>query len=372
MRVIVVGGGYAGLATIIELRRRMAKSEIHLVDPGSHHLKRTCLQKTLHTPLSNQLIPFAELGKRFGFTHHRARMAFDGPKLQIWQDRQSVPLPNGPLDFDYLVLATGAKPSHASNPDQGIYGLDEFCRGDGPSILTDLVTRPTQQIKHISVVGAGATGLQFLFELHHQLKKSSANCRLRLIDHAPTVLPHLPGRFHRYISNRLQAADISYLPSTQYLGQTKERIHIRALQSNRDKSLPSLKTLFFPGVVAYPQQIQTDRYGRIRVGDRVLWNLFAVGDCSHYDAPGMNALTAQAAIHKGKHIALNIQRIVQGRLPRIYTYNERGYFISLGPSDGVGWLGLKHNIITGLSACIAKETVETQYAWFLEGIDTMI
>jgi NADH dehydrogenase len=350
----------------------MAKTEIHLFDPGSHHLKRTCLQKTLHTPLSDQQIPFAELGERFGFTHHRVEMALDQTELRRWQDHQSVLLGNGSLDFDYLVLATGARPSYAGNPSAGIYGLDEFCRGDGPAILTDLVTRPTQQIKHISVVGAGATGLQFLFELHHQLKKISANGRLRLIDRAPTVLPHLPSRFHRYVSKRLHAADISYLPSTQYLDQTNGRIQVKAVKGGRESSLPSTMTLFFPGVVPYPRKIQTDRYGRIRVGDRVLWNLFAVGDCSHYDAPGMNALTAQAAIHKGKHIALNIQRIVQGRLPRIYTYNERGYFISLGPSDGVGWLGLKHNIITGLSACIAKETVETQYAWFLEGIDTMI
>jgi len=372
VRVIVIGGGYAGLATIIGLRRRIAEAEIHLFDPGSCHLKRTCLQKTLYTPLSDQQVSFAELGRRFGFTHHQVEMALDQTVLQAWQDSQSVPLRNGRLDFDYLVLATGAKSSYPGNPSESLYGLDEFCRGDGQALLTDFLAPPTQQVNYISVVGAGATGLQFLFELHHWLKKTVLPCRLRLIDQAETLLPHLPSRFHHYVSKRLQARDIDYLPATQYLGQTNGQIQIKAAKNDRESSLPSGMTLFFPGVAPYPRQIQTDRYGRIKIGERVLWNMFAVGDCSHYDAPGLNALTAQAAMHKGKHIALNIQRIAQHRLPRIYTYSEGGYFISLGPLDGVGWLGFKHNIVTGLAAYIAKETVETQYDWFLEGVDTTI
>jgi NADH dehydrogenase len=74
VRVVVVGGGHAGVATIIDLRRRMAEAEIHLVDPGSQHLKLTRLQKTLRSPLSEQQIAFAELGQRFGFTHHLTRL----------------------------------------------------------------------------------------------------------------------------------------------------------------------------------------------------------------------------------------------------------------------------------------------------------
>ncbi|MEZ5582276.1 MAG: FAD-dependent oxidoreductase [Candidatus Competibacteraceae bacterium] len=240
MRVVVVGGGYAGLAAIISLRRRMAETEIHLLDPGSHHLKRTCLQKTLHTPLGDQQIPFSALAKRFDFTHHRVEMVCGPDELRAWQDQLSIPLRNGLLDFDYLILATGARPAYSGNSNEGVYDLNAFCHGEGQKILTDYLTHPAKGTKVISVVGAGATGLQFLFELHHWIKKTAAPYRLRLIDRAETLLAHLPGRFHRYVSNRLHAADIAYLPATHYLGQTNGRVHIKALQSSQESGYPQV------------------------------------------------------------------------------------------------------------------------------------
>ena len=67
-------------------------------------------------------------------------------------------------------------------------------------------------------------------------------------------------------------------------------------------------------------------------------NALAAGDCARYAARGLDAMTAQAAVRKGKHVAANISRIERGRAPIAYGYQELGYVVSLGRFDSVGWL----------------------------------
>ena len=71
MKIVVVGGGYAGMACLIELRRRMCDAELHLYDPAGHHLKITHLHETVRVPRARFEVPFADLAARYRFAHHR-------------------------------------------------------------------------------------------------------------------------------------------------------------------------------------------------------------------------------------------------------------------------------------------------------------
>ena len=53
-------------------------------------------------------------------------------------------------------------------------------------------------------------------------------------------------------------------------------------------------------------------------------------------------------------------------------HHDIGYLLSLGPNDGVGWIGNKNNIVSGLPAFIAKEAIEAQYDLLLSGEDTYV
>ena len=57
---------------------------------------------------------------------------------------------------------------------------------------------------------------------------------------------------------------------------------------------------------------------------------------------------------------------------RYYRYLEKGYLISLGPADAVGWLGLRANLVKGFAASVLKEATESRYNLFLEGVDTYL
>ena len=371
MKVVVIGGGYAGMATLIGLRRQLADAELHLIDPNSHHIKLTQLHETLHSPLNRYRKSFGELAERFGFSHHQTAVRFEPTDLLGWQEDKTLPLPDGVLGFDFAVIATGAKPHPLPGGDH-VYTQNDFCNLHGRAIIEDFIDRTVDGNGCISIVGGGATGLQFLFELHSLLRRYHVRCRLRLINRNEKLLPYLPAGFNAYISKRLRSLGIDYLPHRVYRGQQGEEILLEDPRSGDSQVLTSHLTLLFPGIAPYPHRMQANRYGRVEIDGRVLNNIFAAGDCSQFSSHGLNAPTAQAAVRKGKQIATNIKRIHQGRLPYIYSYGELGYFISMGPMDGIGWLVFKHNILTGLSAFAVQRALKAQYDLFVDGVDVYI
>lgn len=372
MRIVVIGGGYGGLAAVIALRHGLPDSEIHVVDPRPHHIKLTHLQRTLYRPLRDYCVSFAALEKRFDFTHHRSALSFSAHDLEKWEWERVVPFGQEQQSFDYLIIATGSQPRKLTSSNGNVYDLDDFCIQEGRGIIENFLQCNAATDYAVSVLGAGATGLQFLFELNDVLKTKGIAYQLRLIDQGERILPALPAGFHDYVYKRLRQASIEYLPHTRYVAQHEHEIELKNTKTDKIFTRPSGLTLSFPGVVPYPWQLQTNRYGQVTLGRTLLPHVFAVGDCSYYASKGLNALTAQAAVRKGKQIAENIKRLQQNRLPYMYLHPELGYFVSLGATDGIGWVGFKSNIVKGLAAFAIKEAIEFQYDLFVDGLDLYV
>ncbi len=367
--VVVIGGGYAGLACLIELHKRDKETELHLVDPGWEHCKLTGLHKTLRLPLTRICVPYATLKERFAFTHHHRRVNFELKDLQAWQKAGRLNLSGEDLPFDALVIATGAQPIKAPSG-ACAFDQEDFRKHPGQELLAEFLDRTAKGQRHISVIGGGATGIQFLFELREALKTIDAACHLRLIDIHPQALPELPQAFHRHVLKKMQSAGIEYLPETSYRGQAGTSIRLENLATGEKYALDSELTLLFPGVTPSPLKLETNGAGQVLVKGKPLEKIFAAGDCSHFNSRGLNALTAQAALRKGMLVAENIHRSFREQTLLDYRYHELGYFISLGSGDAIGWLGLKANVLKGFSAYAIKEAQERQYDLFLGGIDT--
>ena len=222
----------------------------------------------------------------------------------------------------------------------------------------------------ISLVGAGATGLQVLFELQEQLRRKRLDYHLRLIDLGARTAPQLPEGAHRYIVRKLRREGIDYLPETEYRGQQDGQVKLK--ERDRQFSLPSDATLLFPGVKRSPFTLTTNGYGQVECAGQLLPEVFSAGDNANYAGDGLKLLTAQASVRKGKLVAHNIRNLSAGRGMRRYRNQEKGYLLSLGSIDAVGWLGLRCNLTTGFPAIVLKEAMETQYELFLDGIDTYL
>lgn len=370
-RVVVLGGGYAGLACLIELCKRDKSLDLHLVDAGADHCKITNLHKTFQHPLEKFTVSYGELAEKHHFTFHQHRLDFSEQDLDRWYEQKKLPLHKSALPFDWLVIATGAAPIQLDTG-PGSFGQNELRRGEGTALLESLLEPGSEEMLQISLVGGGATGVQMLFELHEQLRKKRISHQLRLIDQNQRLAPNLPEGGHKYIANKLRRAEIDYLPGTNYLGQTDSQIQLAEMATNREYSLPSQLTLLFPGVSAVPTTMATNAYGQVVSKGSTLENILSAGDCSRFDSSGLNSLTAQAAVRKGKLVACNIIRLGCGEKPQAYRYQEKGHLVSLGALDAIGWIGLRCNLVRGFPASVIKDAMETQYDLFLEGVDTYL
>ncbi len=370
-QVIVIGGGYAGLACLISLAKKMPTLQLHLIDANKDHCKITNLHKTFAKPVANFNVPYARLAEQFGFTFHQRRLQIDSNGLKRWQQQKKIPLDDGALDFDWLIVSTGAV---SLIPPRGrhVYGLENLIAGRGPALLDEWRIRAESQRLDISFVGGGATGLQILFELKALLRQQKIDAGLRLIDMNNRTVPFLPEGAHRYIVRKLRREGIAYLPETEYLEQTDTTVVLKECGNNREYELESAATLLFAGVKRAPLSLPTNSFGQIEAEGDLLPNIFSAGDCSDYAGNGLNLLTAQAAIRKGKLVAHNIGNLQAGRGLRSYRYLEKGYLMSLGPIDAVGWVGLRCNLARGFPANVLKEAMESQYDLFLDGVDTYL
>ncbi|MBX3638951.1 MAG: FAD-dependent oxidoreductase [Nitrosomonas sp.] len=371
INVIIVGGGYAGMTVLTTLKQYASNVDITLIDPNTHHLKITHLHETFRYPLSDLRVPFSELEKRFGCRHIQASLAINGAMLQQWQLDKYLAVGNEILHFDYLVIATGGEMPEPE-PVANVLTLQDFMHTAGSSLLLNHLKTVAVEEPVISVVGAGATGIQFLFEIRQFLCRQKISARLRLINAGDHVLTQFPCGFNSYVQSRMQEFKIDCMPNTQYHGQTNQKILFEDKQSGKADTLPSHLTLLFLG--KKQEHIwPANTFGQITIDQKILPHIFTAGDCSIYNALGSNVQSAQSAVRKGKLIARNILRH-SGLLKILepYLHHDIGYVVNLGPTDAVGWLVTQGNIVTGLPALAIKEIVETQYDLLLMGIDTYV
>lgn len=371
MKVVVVGGGYAGLACLLRLRQSCPAADLHLVDAREQHIRLTKLHQTLRRPLQHIAEPFSMLAEKFGFNFHQEEICFDTQTFSDLQHTRQIVVGNKTLDFHALVVATGARTRDVP-VGPGTATRESLLHRQGHRLLEQLFEKVAGRTGQIMVVGGGATGLQFLFELRDILTSQQAPVELTLIDYEERLLGHLPWDFDRYLRRRLEASNIHYLPGVRYVGQDTERIFLERVANGESLASTCDLAFLFPGVVSVPHLMETNRYGQVLEEGLPLENVFAAGDCSLYLSSGLNAQTAQAAMRKGSLVADNIGRLIEGRGLRPYLHRELGYFVSLGDRDGIGWMGLRENVLTGISAFAVKEILEAQYDLFLRGINTYL
>jgi NADH dehydrogenase len=370
-RIVVVGGGYAGIAAIVTIREYCPSANLTVIDPRHEHLKITHLHESFRRPFRELKVPFSTLEQRFAMRHVQASLAIDGAALSQWNQSRTLTAGADSFEFDYLLIASGAPPQSMTKA-PGVLTLEDFARQPGPELLTPHVNGSGGEAAAITVVGGGATGIQFLFEIAHFLQSRQSAHRLRLVDSHSTPLSQFSPKLGRYVEARLAERGIDYLPNHLFRSQEDSRVRLERRDTGDCVELPSALTLLFAGKES-SGRLDTNWFGQVVVDGRSLDRVFAAGDCSRYRLPGSNALSAQSAVRKGKLAARNILRH-SGRIQLLepYLHQDLGYVISLGPQDSVGWLGLEGNVIGGQPAAVVKEIVEAQYDLLLAGVDTYL
>jgi NADH:ubiquinone reductase (H+-translocating) len=380
--VVIVGAGFGGLAAAKGLRH--VDVDVTIVDQRNHHIFQPLLYQVATAGLSPADIaaPIRTILK----DNANCRVILDRV-VGVDPDWQAVNLESGDrLNYDWLILATGARHSYFGRDDwaeyaPGIKSIEDATAVRHRVLLameraeTECDKARRDALLTFVVIGAGPTGVEMagaIAELARQSVSSefrsiTPHCsRILLVEAGSRVLPSFPPS----LSARAEAS-ISELGVEVLTGVRVEDVSASSVRIG-EETIPAHTIIWAAGVKASPAAkwlgIEPDRAGRVPV-DAGLHpegeaRIFVIGDTAACDGADGSPLPGVAPVAKqqGEHCARAIAASVAGREIPLFRYRNFGSLATIGRKRAVADFGLIR--LSGFPAwvvwCVA-------HIWFLAG-----
>jgi NADH dehydrogenase len=356
-RVVVVGGGFAGLAAIKTLNKVKPRVRVTLLEQNNYHLFQPLLYQ-----LATGLVQPADIAHPIRGILRRYRRASVRMATVSGVDlgaREVLAEEGRRFGYDYLILAVGA-----TTATFGIPGVAEhsFPLKSMPDALRlrahllrqfELAENDPSQIEQgaltVVVVGGGPTGVEMAGALHELFKHVLVHDFPDLdVNRARVILleatDHLLAPFHP--SSRRHALDTLQRRGVEVrLGEAMQRATADRVELEDGTVIPTRTLIWGAGVRANPLAdvlgLEQTRGGRILVGDDLSVpghpELFVVGDLAGAGdgKGGLLPQVAQPAIQEARHAALQIERTLQrtNRVP--FRYKDKGIMATIGRNAAV-------------------------------------
>jgi len=382
-RVIIVGGGFAGLAAAKALRKTPAK--VILIDRTNHHL----FQPLLYQVATSVLMP-SQIATpiRNVLRNQKNTTVIMGEVTGVDKDQKSVFVSdadrhNVPLAYDYLILATGASHSYFGHNEFANYapGLKSLADAEAArnKILQAFETAEGEEdaTRHrdlltFILVGAGPTGVEMAGALaifvRSTLKSDfrridPAAARIVLVDMAPKVLGPFSESLSKAAKQRLENLGVEVR-----LGHSVDQIDAEGIVIAGER-IASKTVIWTAGVAPSPAgkwlNVETDRAGRVRIQKDLTVpghpEIFVVGDTASLDQNGKPLPgVAQVAMQQGRYAGKLIRsRVVGTPPPGPFSYFDKGSMAVVGKGFAVLESGKVQ--ISGFGAWLTWAAVHLQF-----------
>jgi NADH dehydrogenase len=382
-RIVIVGGGFAGLAAAKALKRTPAK--IILIDRTNHHLFQPLLYQVATSVLTPSQIatPIRSI-----FRNQKNTTVILGEVTGVDKDKKcvfgsDVDRQNVPVIYDYLILATGASHSYFGHNDFAQYapGLKSLVDAEAArnKILQAFETAEAEEnaARHpemltFVLVGAGPTGVEMAGALaifvRSTLKSDfrriePASTRVVLVDMAPKVLGPFSDSLSKAAKQRLENLGVEVR-----LGHSVDQIDAEGIVIAGER-IASKTVIWTAGVAPSPAgkwlNVETDRAGRVRIQKDLTVpghpEIFVVGDTASLDQNGKPLPgVAQVAMQQGRYAGKLIHsRIVGNPPPNPFSYFDKGSMAVVGKGFAVLQSGKFE--ISGFGAWLAWAAIHLQF-----------
>ena len=368
-RIVIVGGGAGGLELATQLGRKLGKSkkaDIVLIDASPTHLWKPLLHEVATGALDSGVdeLSYRAHGKKHGFDFRIGRMnglQRDERKVVLkamLDENNREVLPERTVSYDTLVLAIGSVTNDFGTPgaaencifldsrDQAERFhhilLNEFLRSSNREEPTPL---------EISIVGAGATGVELSAELYNTAEViasygvknvSPEQLKVSLIEAGERILPALPPRLSAAATRELEALGVEVKTKTMITEVTDQ-----GFRTKDGDIIPSVLRVWAAGVKA-PEfmktlGLETNRANQLVVNSSLQTtddHIFALGDCCsvmHSDGKPVPP-RAQAAHQQSSHLVKALRARHKGQPMPEFVYKDKGSLVSLSRYSTVGSL----------------------------------
>ena len=351
-RVVILGGGFGGLAAAQKLKR--APVEVTLIDRRNFHLFQPLLYQVATGSLSPGEIAAPLRGV---LSRQKNTRVLLGEAVDVDPQAKRVMLRDGAsFEYDSLIVATGTQTSYYGNESwrewapslksveeatairhKILYAFERAERATTPEEVRGWLT--------FVIVGAGATGLELsgaLAEiaretLRHDFRKiDPQKARIILMEGAPRVLGPFPEDLSAKAEKLVTRLGVEVIKGVMVTSIDAGGVTFK--RGDSSETLAAKTVLWAGGVMATPfgrrlaerTKSETDRSGRIKVNrDLTVPNspdIFIIGDLAHAldeegaPLPGV----AQVAMQGGAYAAKVILARLNGKkgMPPFHYFNK--------------------------------------------------
>lgn len=350
-KILIVGGGFAGVKAALELAGDPRVSVTLVSDRPIFRYYPALYHSATGGSSMESTIPLEQIfaGKPVTIVQAMATKLDRKNRLIITQDAQK-------LSFDILILALGSQTNYF-----GIKGLAEFSYGiksleDAEQLKhhlhQQLIDKKAPDLNYV-IVGGGPTGVELAGALsaylrdmcrHHGIGQPTIS--IDLVEAAPHVLPRMPLSFSKHVERRLQKLGV-----TLYLNQKVQAETANDLVVN-GKTIKTQTVIWTAGVANNDffaaNSFKLSAHGKVVV-DQYLQaepDIYVLGDNADTPYAGMAQTALNDAVFMGRHI----MHVIDDEPAKPYKPKQPTYVIPVGPYwaavlwgkvqilGGFGWL----------------------------------
>jgi len=357
-RVVILGGGFGGLA----VARGLADTNacVTLIDRRNHHLFQPLLYQVATAGLSAPSIA-APLRQILRSQPNVTVLMDEARDVDLSQRR--VVLDRGTLDYDVLVLATGATHAYFGHDDWEPYAPGLKTLDDAFTIRRRVLLAfehaereedPAQRQAWLNfvVVGGGATGVELAGTLaeiaRHTLPREFRRADPRranvlLVEAGPRLLPAFAPELSEKARRQLEKLGVEVRLDTAVT-----RIDGQGVMLG-DTPHAARTVLWAAGVAASPLGSRlgapVDRAGRVLVEPDLSVpghpEVFVIGDLASVTQPDGKPVpgVAPAAKQMGRYVAAALKARWQGKASQPFRYRDDGSLATIGRMAAVAQFG---------------------------------
>jgi NADH dehydrogenase len=394
-RVVVLGGGFGGLFTALELA---GDADVTLVTQADHFL----FTPMLYEYLSGEVEAWHIAPKYSELVEDNIKVITNSAQ-KIDLDNHSVTLEGDStsLSYDVLVLAVGGVTNYV-----GVPGAEEFSipfrqieNADGlrkrmvealDRVPPETAPQDVRRNLTFAVVGAGASGCELSTKMADLLTDAVKRRALRgeprvlVIEMGDKVVPGMGDEIRHFVEDALRQSRVEAHTSTRVVNVTADGVTFE--HDGREEHLKAAAVVWTGGVKMRPLienlPVEKNKRGLLSIKPTLQLfshdDVFALGDIANLaDAQPTLAGTAQLAFQEASLAATNIKAFMTGKKLQTKKFEELGEALSLGTERAAVLAGGK--VLGGALARQARFALYTSRlptwhhrlkvgaSWFFEG-----
>ena len=373
-RVVILGGGFAGLECAIELA---AHKDIHvtLLDRNNYQQFQPLLYQVATSILSPSNAAFAL--RDILRDHPNVDVQMD-EEVSIDLTRRSITTASGQTHSgEFLVLATGSRVNFYNSPGAEEHSLPLYTLRDAEALRSTILKaleqadlNPEKQTGgqlNFVVVGGGPTGVELAGTLSDTLQQllqdefhhaAQLRPQIHLVERGPAVLAMFSPASQKYAAAALEKHGVQL-----HLGVSVNAVSPDGVALADGSQINARTVIWAAGLKAAtatlqpePQRLPNGRF----IVDKDLAvpgfeNVYALGDIANALDSAEKPLPQLAAVAKqaGKHCAVNILATLDRKPTTPFVYSDRGIVAMIGRNAAVTELGSEHFELVGTFAFAA-------------------